>query len=70
MIALCVVGNHVAEIWKHFDLGGACHGCVLKASRIETSFTINGNVYSETLKKVEPTRQATVVVLRRKREKR
>jgi hypothetical protein len=50
VIALCVVGNHVAEIHKFFDIGPACRGCVLKATRIEASYTIFGNIYSESLK--------------------
>jgi hypothetical protein len=62
MIALCIVGNHVAEIHKFFDIGPACRTCVLKATRIEASYTIFGNIYSETLKKVEPRASAIRLV--------
>jgi hypothetical protein len=54
MTVSCVICRKIAEAFKFFDLGPACHGCVLKATVVEASYTINGNIYSETLKKVVP----------------
>jgi hypothetical protein len=67
MIAVCVAGNHVAEVFKHFAEGPACRTCVLRAATITALYSIDGKTYTERLKSPLPKKAEPIQMPRKKR---